>query len=87
MALDRERFYRMYHTAMGELDEVCEKGLVEEDYQKRKAEYAEALAEFFHYAFGGVPVDALWEAAEKLQSGDWQEEGAERRRIENGETS
>jgi|GEM_PF-1785916 len=82
MPLDRERFDRLYRAAMGGLDEVCERGLVEEDYRKRKAEYAEALAEFFHYAFGGVPADALWEAATKLQAGDWQEEGAERRRIE-----
>lgn len=70
MLLDKERFYQLHNAAMGELDDICEPGMVEEDHQKGHAEYTEALSEFYHYAFGGVPVEVLWEMAKELHKND-----------------
>ncbi|MGI6151526.1 MAG: hypothetical protein ACOYIR_06205 [Christensenellales bacterium] len=70
MVLDKERFYKLYDAAMGELDDICEPEMGDEEHKKGRAEYSEALSDFYHYAFGGVPVDVLWEVAKELHNVD-----------------
>ncbi len=70
MLLDKERFYKLHNDAMGQLDDLCDPGMEDEAHREERAEYTEALSEFYHYAFGGVPVEKLWKAAKELHSND-----------------
>lgn len=68
--LDKERFYKLRSDATGELDGLCGPGMEDEARREERAEYPEALSEFYHDASGGVPVDVLWEVAKELHRRD-----------------
>ncbi len=68
--LNKERFYQLHDKAMVQLDDLSEPGMGDEAHLEERAQYTEALSEFYHYAFGGVTVDVLWEVAKELHSID-----------------
>ena len=61
--LEKEVFFKLHDEAMHELDDLCASEMSDETVRKEQVEYTEKLADFYHYAFGGLPAEKLWELA------------------------